>query len=106
MEAWRVPLENLRIAPVFLSASTQYEEVTPDPERLQRIRSEWREKHREIKSLIDLSKDSSTLQEHFPITESLRECSGCVFRSCPGYARIQQAMAVNPVKFALPGEID
>lgn len=106
MEAWQVASEKIRLAPVFLSASTQYVEVTPDPDRLQRIRSEWQEKHREIKALMNLSKDSTGLQEHFPITESLRECSGCVFRSCPGYARIQQARAVNPVKFALPGEID
>lgn len=106
MEAWQVSSENIRIAPVFLSASTIYVEEKPDPQRLQKIRSEWQERHEEIRSLINLSKDRETLQEHFPITESLRECSGCVFRSCPGYERIQQAKALNPVKFVIPGEID
>ena len=106
MQAWSVEPEQIRLAPVFLAANCGYHQSECDPERLAKIRSDWKERHAEIKSKMNSASSIEVLQEEFPMTENLRECAGCVFRSCPGYQRVREAQAVNPVKFAILGETD
>ena len=105
MTAWGVDPENIRLVPVFLGANFGYHETIPDPAILQEIRDEWREKHREIKAHMAADSRVEDLRERFPMTENLNHCVDCVFRTCEGYARIHQGNLVNPVKFAIPGEI-
>ncbi len=102
---WGYQSEQIRLAPVFLSVNAGYEESPPDCNLLQEIRTEWATRHAEIKALMDRYSRCDELLEHFPMTESLQSCAGCVFRTCSGYARIRQSNALNPVKFAVQGEI-
>lgn len=106
MATWKVEPENIRLVPVFLSANFGFDEIIPNPDSLREIQTAWKQKHTEIKEKMKGSSSIEELQEQFPMTESLRECAGCVFRTCPGYARVREAKTLNPVKFALAGEID
>jgi hypothetical protein len=88
IETWGYRPDQIRLASVFLSTTYGYDETEPDPETLQGIRNSWKERHCDIKDLMQKNPNPSDLQECFPMTENLRECAGCVFRSCPGYGRI------------------
>jgi len=106
IEKWGYRFDQIRLAPVFLSANCGYDETIPDENRLKEIRRDWKARHTEYKSLIAQSPAIATLQESFPMTENIGECASCVFRSCPGYARIGDRPLRNPVKFAVRGEMD
>lgn len=94
VKAWELPASAIRLAPVFLMATTEIHEFQVDENRLQRIRNEWQTAHTDIKSRMDRNKDAEGLIAEFPMTDDLRECKGCQFRSCPGYRRYLDA--VNP----------
>jgi hypothetical protein len=98
--------ENIRLAPVFLSANFGYHETSVDPIRLQGIKDAWLKKHREISELIAVHKPLDRLENAFAMTDEIRQCVGCVFRTCEGYERVAQLGIANPVKFAVPGEIE
>jgi hypothetical protein len=106
IQAWGVAPENIRLAPVFLSANFGYHETSVDPIRLQGIKDAWLQKHREISELIAVHKPLDRLENAFAMTDEIRQCVGCVFRTCEGYERVAQLGIANPVKFAVPGEIE
>ncbi len=106
VEVWGMNADQVSIAPVFLSVNAGYEEVPVNAEKLGEIKQRWKHKHAEIKSFMQASKDLEQLQDSFPMTDSLRECNGCVFRSCPGYLRVLQGRELNAVKFAIRDEIE
>ena len=94
MQVWGYQSSQIRLAPVFLSTNYAYDETEPDPQTLQGIRESWKTRHREIKLHMEKFPNLTDLQECFPMTENLRECASCVFRSCPGFGRIPGTAAV------------
>jgi hypothetical protein len=84
-EALGVLPERIRLVPVWLSVGSQSFPEPVDPALLEELECAWRDRHRLLKDLLQGS--ASTRRERFPMTEDLRQCARCVFRSCEGFGR-------------------
>lgn len=96
METWKIPAEELKLVAVWLAAGKdQTHEIGVDPNRLQKLRMEWRERHQTlIRRREDAKGDMEKLFKVFPMTGiEKKKCRSCSFRFCEGYVQTMAAEA-------------
>lgn len=88
MEKWRTPPEEIKLVAVWLSlGKDKTHEIGVDMNRLERLRQEWRERHRLLSRRREEAKgDVEKLFEIFPMTGiEKNRCRTCNYRFCEGY---------------------
>lgn len=103
MIEWQVPMENILLVPVWLSAGSSYYPSKVEPERIQRVSADWTNRIELLRSIrIACSGALTKVIESFPMTEDLRICKSCVFRACPGWVRSKEPVSATNVSDVEP----
>jgi hypothetical protein len=89
---WKVIPESIKLYAVWVDDGS-IQEVECDEWEIKRMQKMWVEHQHEWKRRLALVNGSpDKLFELFPMTNDLRSCSRCSFRSCPGRLRAPSAM--------------
>jgi len=100
METWKLPPEELKLVAVWLGAGKdQKHEIGVDLKRLDRLRQEWRDRHRTLTTRREEARgDMDRLFKLFPMTGiEKKKCRNCAFRFCEGYVQTMEASAAAEV---------
>lgn len=90
--AWQIPIENIRLSPVWLGESTCTYDLAVKTTQVEALAKLWRKTISHLRKNLEAGReDSSLLLDLFPMTGNLSTCSRCKFHACPGFARLRKS---------------
>ena len=88
IEAWQVPIESIRLVPVWLANLGIANQVEVDDKAIERLRSRIKQRYLEIYQLLHLDEGGAIDLAEWPVTEKHWLCDTCQFRgTCEGAQR-------------------
>ncbi|MCH7903457.1 MAG: PD-(D/E)XK nuclease family protein [Armatimonadetes bacterium] len=87
---WGVQQERIRLVPVWLSVSGDMHSFPVQQSVLDRVVLDLRKTYDVLFERMERTgANIAAMEQDFPLTDDLRECGRCMFRSCEGYRRLQ-----------------